>query len=220
MADQDDPLRMSEVFRNLFIERSLFRNTFAAIVRFLAVDQVPMKSMRVIRCYGLFAAYLAIIKASVYAGKMMIDDRNGAYRPNWVAWTAVDTGLARHPAQGGNITNFETTGARTFEECTLSAHYKRKLGATVRFDSAQLPDQFDRIVPAEITQNAHRRNRFAPSPSGRKTAICGAPPHCEQTVVVTMGDASEGCAMNSANGCTHTRAQKPAKPAAPSSPWT
>ena len=61
MADQDDPLRMSEVFRNLFIERSLFRNTFAAIVRFLAVDQMAMKSMRVIGSYGLFAAYLAIM---------------------------------------------------------------------------------------------------------------------------------------------------------------
>jgi len=85
MADQDDLLRRSKVFRELFIERTLLRNTLALIVSSHAVDQVA-KSIRIIRPRGIFALNPVAIDILVDSSQVVIDDNNDAHRLHWIAW--------------------------------------------------------------------------------------------------------------------------------------
>ena len=94
MPDQNDFLGGHKIFRDLFIERRLLRNTFALIVRFFTVNQAAMKSMRIVRLDVIFACRPASTKVLVDPRAMMVDDHNHASGLNWLAWGFVLIGFA------------------------------------------------------------------------------------------------------------------------------
>ena len=74
MADQNNLLGGHKIFRDLLVEGSLLGNTFSLVVRFLAMDQVAMKSVRIIRLDGSFDSWSAATEVLVQPRGMMVDD--------------------------------------------------------------------------------------------------------------------------------------------------
>src|ERR1700731_2932034 len=76
MADQDDLIRRSDIFRDLLIKRILFGYALAPVVRFLSMNQMMMEIVRIVRLHFLFVCWTTSTGIVVDMGGVVVDDDN------------------------------------------------------------------------------------------------------------------------------------------------
>jgi hypothetical protein len=117
------------------------------VMGFLPMDQMMLKSERIIRLDGDFIFRSAAAEIVVNMGGMMIDDHNHPSDPMCFRGFPKDARFFEKPTQVGNLFDFEIMSAGTFEELPLGAYYERKLVVSVRLDLANLSDEVNYSAP-------------------------------------------------------------------------
>jgi hypothetical protein len=73
---EHDLIRPSDIFRDLFIKRILFRYALATVVSFLSMNQMMMKLERIVRLHRVFAGRTASTEILVDMGTVVVHDDN------------------------------------------------------------------------------------------------------------------------------------------------
>src|ERR1700722_4713001 len=76
VTDEDDLIRPSDIFRDLFIKRILFRYALATVVSFLSMNQMMTEMVRIVRLHLLFAGRATSTGIVVDMGGVVVDDYN------------------------------------------------------------------------------------------------------------------------------------------------
>lgn len=167
VSDDDDLTGGGKIFRDLFVERMLLGNALSRIMRFLAVDQVALKSKGIVWLDGALVCQLAVIHVPIKTGGVMIDYYNrswqgvelnrrflwaGLLQPGLLLFSLVQSRFMQKSAETRNFFYFEVMGMRTLEERALRPHHEGELVASVWLDFTDLSNQLNNIAPRQITR--------------------------------------------------------------------
>ena len=83
VADQDDLIRRSDIFRDLLIKRIFFGYALATIVCFLSMNQMMVEMEWIVRSHRLLSYRTTSTKILVNMGSVVVDDNN---HPTGVGW--------------------------------------------------------------------------------------------------------------------------------------
>jgi hypothetical protein len=152
VSDDDDLIRVRQIFRDFFVEGKLLGNTLSLVVGFFTVDQVALKSKGIVWSDGCFVFRPGIIHVLVKTRGLMIDDRNYSLEPLGATRRLLKSGFAQKLAKTGDLFHFKVVGMRTLKECALRAYHKCEFVVSVRLDFTYLSNQFNNIAPGQITR--------------------------------------------------------------------
>src|SRR5579862_2680076 len=74
VADEDDLIRGSDIFRDFLIKRILFGHALATVVSFLSMNQMMMEIERIVRLHLSFVCRTTTPEILVNMGGMVVDD--------------------------------------------------------------------------------------------------------------------------------------------------
>jgi hypothetical protein len=147
VADKDDLIRRSEIFRDLLIKRILFGYALATVVRFLSVDQVMMEIERIVRLHLVFVRRTTSTEILVNMGGVVVDDDNHTAGLGWFFYMRTRSGSLQEFTQPRNFLHAKIMGVRPLEKDALAADAEHKLIVSMRLDLSQMLDQFDGLAP-------------------------------------------------------------------------
>ncbi len=150
VTNEDDLIRRSDVFRDLLIKRMLFGYAFAAVVRFLSMNQMMMKIERIVRFQFVSVCRAAPTEILVDVSGVVVDDNNhpaGLIRPFRLL---ARPSFLQKLAQSRSFLHAQVMGVRPLEKHARTADAKREFIVPMRLDLAQMLDQFQRLAPAEV----------------------------------------------------------------------
>lgn len=150
VADQDNLARRNEIFRDLFIKRLLLGYALATIVSFFSMDQMMMKIERIVRSHLLFFCRTASTEVLINMGRVVVDDDNHPRSLGRFLRVRTRSSFFQKSTQPRNFLHAKIVGVRPLEKDALAADAELKLIASTRLDLAQVPDQFDGLVPTQV----------------------------------------------------------------------
>src|ERR1700691_3893739 len=150
VADEDDLIRGSDIFRDLLIKRILFGYALAAVVSFLSMNQMMMEMERIVRLHLVFVCRTTSTEILVNMGGVVVDDDNHAAGLRRFFYLRTRLGFLQEFTQPRNFLYTEIMGMGLLEKGALLADAEYKLIVSVRLDFAQMLDQFDSLAPTQV----------------------------------------------------------------------
>jgi hypothetical protein len=152
VSDDYDFIRVSKIFRDLFVEGRLLGNPISLIMRFFTVDQVAVESKGIVWSDRGFVFRSAVVDVLIKTGGVMIDDHNGSSVRVGLGRRSLKPGFAQKLAKTGNLFHFEIVAMGTLKECALRPNHKCELVVSVWLDFTYLSNQVKDIAPRQITR--------------------------------------------------------------------
>jgi len=148
VTDKDDLSRRSEIFRDFLIKRILFGYALAAVVRFLAMNQMMMEIERIIRSHRAFVCRTTSAEISVNMGGVVVDDHNHtAGLGRFFCMRALSGGVFQELTQPRNFLYTKIVSVGFLEKYTLGADPEHKFVVSMRLDFAEMLHQLDGLAP-------------------------------------------------------------------------
>ena len=147
VTDQYNLLGGCQRDRHLLIKRGLLGNPIAAVVGFLAVDEVVMKMVRIVRLDADSILNLATAYVAVDVCAMVINYNHHPTRLGRLRFRRVHDCVLEKLSQPGYLLGAKFGGARTFKDFPLLANNKCGLVFASRFHVTQVSNEIQCVAP-------------------------------------------------------------------------
>ena len=150
VADQDNLIRRSDLFRDLLIKRILFRYALATVMRFLPMNQMVMEMERIVRAYLVCVCRTTATEILINMSGVVVDDDNHPAGLGRFFSLRTRSRFFQESAQPGNFLHVQIMGVRPLEKGALAANAEYKFIVSVWLDLSQMLDQFDGLAPTQV----------------------------------------------------------------------
>jgi hypothetical protein len=143
---------MDKVGSDLCVVRIFLGNVIAFVMRFLAVDQMMMKSKPIVGLDRILVHRPVTAQVVINVGSVMVDNDNHAGDGIGFGRFIKQTGFFQKFALSGDFFDFKIVGAGPFEESLFGANNESELVVPVGQHFADLSNQVDHCAPTQIAR--------------------------------------------------------------------
>ena len=147
VTDEDDLIRVSEIFRDLLIKRSLFGYALTTVVSFFPMNQMMMESEGIVRSHLVFVRRTTSTEVFVNMGGVVVDDNNHAAGLDRFFYMYIRPSIFQELTQPRNFLRAKFMCVRSLEKDALGPDEEHKFIVSMRLDLTQMLDQFDGLTP-------------------------------------------------------------------------